>query len=88
VGGVPLDGLDEVRDEVVTTVQLDVDLAPRLLHQVPQPDEAVVRGDGPEHGDHDNDAKDDQDDDTGGHGWASQRSGRSDDRSVGIGVVC
>ena len=46
--GVALDGLDEVRHEVVAPVQLDVDLAPGLLDQVALPDEPVVRDD---HGD-------------------------------------
>ena len=67
VGRVALDRLDQVRDEVVPAVQLDVDLPPGLLHQVPQPDEAVVRADDPDEGDHDDHDDDDQDDDTGAH---------------------
>ena len=58
--------------------QIDVE-----LHQVPQPDEAVVRGDGPDEHDHDDHGEDDQDDDTGAHSRASRRSGGSGDRSAG-----
>src|SRR4051812_7399805 len=41
VGGVALDGLDQVRDEVVAPLELHVDLRPGVLHLVPQLDEAV-----------------------------------------------
>src|SRR6476659_1515851 len=42
---VALDGLDEVRDQVVPTLELDLDLGPRVLDPVPQPDESVVEDD-------------------------------------------
>ena len=42
VGGVALHRLDEVRDEVVPALELHVDLRPRVVDPVPQPDEAVV----------------------------------------------
>ena len=45
VRGVPLHGLDEVRDQVVPTGELDVDAAPRLVDQRALPDEAVVHHD-------------------------------------------
>ena len=61
--GIPLDGLDEVADEVMATGELDVDLAPRLLHQVAQLDEAVVDPDGPQDENQDDDDDDDQGDD-------------------------
>ena len=54
-------GLDQVRDQVVPAVQLDVDLAPRLLDQVPLLDEPVVRHDQCDRDDHDQ--RDDRDDD-------------------------
>ena len=43
VRGVPLDGLDEVRDEVGAPAQLDVDVRPARLGLVADADEAVVR---------------------------------------------
>ena len=46
---VALHRLDEVRDEVVAPRQLDVDLTPRLLHEIALPDETVVRHDRAEH---------------------------------------
>ena len=42
VGGVALDGLDEVGDEVDAPLELHVDLRPRVLDLVAQPDETVV----------------------------------------------
>ena len=42
MSGVPLDGLHQVRDQVVPPLELDVDLPPGLLDQVPQPHQAVV----------------------------------------------
>jgi hypothetical protein len=68
VRGVALDRLDEVADEVVPAGELDVDLAPGLLHQVAQLDEAVVGRDGPAD-DGDEQHHDGDDDDKGGcHG--------------------
>ena len=64
VGGVPLDGLDEVADEVVPTGELDVDLAPGLLHEVAQPDQPVVGDDRPA------DDGDEHHDDAGDEGQA------------------
>ena len=62
VGGVTLDRLDEVADEVVPTRQLDVDLPPGLLHEVAQLDEPVVGDDGPADDEHQQDDDDDGDD--------------------------
>ena len=45
MGGVALDGLDEVGDEVDAALELDVDLRPRVLDLVAPADQAVVRGD-------------------------------------------
>ena len=45
VGGVALDGLDEVGDEVEAALELDVDLRPGVLDLVAPPDQAVVGGD-------------------------------------------
>jgi len=39
---VPLDALDEVGDQVVTPLELDVDLREGVLEPVAQPDQAVV----------------------------------------------
>src|SRR3954452_19703041 len=58
VGGVPLDRRDQVGHEVVPSGQLDVDLAPRLLHQVALSDEAVVGDDERDH-EQDDDAQHD-----------------------------
>src|SRR5439155_19032111 len=57
---ISLDGLDEVRDEVVTPLELDVDVSPGLLHALTQRDEAVVGRD-EEEGEHPEDDKDDDD---------------------------
>ena len=51
---VALDGLDEVRNQVVSPSELDVDLGPRVLGAIAQPDEAVVEK---------NEGDDDEDDD-------------------------
>ena len=72
VGGVALDRLDQVADQVVPAGELDVDLAPGLLHEVAQPDQAVVGRDGPADDDH---QQDDDDDDDGGHGCSRARTG-------------
>ena len=58
VRGVALDRLDEVRDQVVAAAELDVDLGPRVLRAVPQPDEPVVDEDEEEE-----QRRDDHDDD-------------------------
>ncbi len=65
VGGVALDGLDEVRDQVVAPLELDVDLRPGVLDAVPQADEAVVGQDDVQA---DDDGEHDQDDEDDGHG--------------------
>ena len=74
VGGVALDRLDQVADQVVPAGELDVDLAPGLLHEVAQPDQAVVGRDGPADDDEQQD-DDDDDDDGGGHGCSRARTG-------------
>src|SRR6266508_1133445 len=64
MGGVALDGLDQVGDQVVTALELHVDLAPRVVDMVPPPNQAVVD----QHG-HDQQHDDDRhDDEGGGHG--------------------
>ena len=45
---VALDRLDEVRDEVPAPLELDLDLRPRVVDAVPQPDEVVVEPNGGE----------------------------------------
>ena len=45
MGHVTLGGFDEVRDEVVTALQLHVHLGEGVLEAVPQPDEGVVDAD-------------------------------------------
>ena len=45
MGHVTLGGFDEVRDQVVTALQLHVHLGERVLEAVPQPDEGVVDAD-------------------------------------------
>jgi hypothetical protein len=42
MGHVTLGGFDEVRDQVITALQLNVHLSERVLKAVPQPDEGVV----------------------------------------------
>src|SRR5437588_10640474 len=46
VGGVALDRLHQVGDEVVAALELHADLGPGVVHLVPAPDELVVHGDG------------------------------------------
>ena len=57
--GVTLDGLDEVRDQVVAPLELDIDVGPRLLHALTQRDEAVVRADEEQRERGDDDGNDD-----------------------------
>src|SRR2546423_15579031 len=57
---VALDRFDEVRDEVMSPLELDVDVRPGLLHTLAERDEPVVGRD-EEEGDHPNDDKDDDD---------------------------
>ena len=45
VGGIALDRLDQVGDEVGAAAQLDGDAAERLVDQRPKPDQPVVDGD-------------------------------------------
>ncbi len=46
---VTLDGLDQVRDQVMTPCQLHVDLRKRVADTVALVDQAVVNADRPEH---------------------------------------
>src|SRR6185503_12574135 len=63
VGGVALDRLDEVRDQVVPPLELDLDLRPRVVDAVPEADEPVVERDQRDH-----EERDDHDDhDHGDH---------------------
>jgi hypothetical protein len=57
---VPLDGLDEVRDQIPAALELDLDLRPGVVHAVPLLNEAVVEGDEQQPDDHDD--RDDHDD--------------------------
>jgi hypothetical protein len=61
VRGVALDGLDEIRDEVPASLQLDVDVGPGFLHALTQRDEPVVHGDEEEREDHEDDDEHDGD---------------------------
>jgi hypothetical protein len=63
VGRIALDGLDEIGDEVVPTLELDVDLGPRRVDPVAEPDEAVVDGDEKDDQQKDDDQQHDEDDD-------------------------
>ncbi len=58
VGRVSAHRLDEVRDEVAATLELDVDVRPAGVRLVAQPDEAVV-ADHRQHDDEGDDAEDD-----------------------------
>src|SRR5688572_22290784 len=60
--GVTLHRLDQVGDEVVTALQLDVDVRPGFIGAVAQGDQAVVDGDQPGDDHHEEQAKDDHDD--------------------------
>src|SRR5687768_3582840 len=57
---VALDGVDEVRDQIVAALELDADLVPRLVDHVPQADKAVVREDEKEEDDRDRDQQNDE----------------------------
>ena len=63
MGGVSLDRLDQVRDEVVATLELDVDPAPGLVDAVAAGDDPVALGDVIEDRQQDQDYDDDDDDD-------------------------
>src|SRR5690606_31932754 len=78
VGGVALDGLDQVGDEVVAARQLDVDLGPGVLDAVPQRDQAVVADDDVQR--EQNDEGDDDDDDE--HGRPSYAGGAAAPQSA------
>ena len=64
---VALDGVHEVRDQVVAALQLDFDLGERLVDAQSLLDQAVVD---PDH-DHDQDDDDRDDDQQGGHAASS-----------------
>ena len=64
VGGVALDGLDEVRDEVESALELDVDLRPGVVDLVAAADQAVVHRRSSTRHDHQHD---DDHDDGGDH---------------------
>ena len=64
VGGVPLDGLDEVRDEVVPALELHVDLRPAFSMRFRRVHQAVVGEDQVQAEHH----QDDQEDDDHDHG--------------------
>ena len=61
VGGVALDRLDEVRDQVAAPLELHLDLGPRVVDAVALLDEAVVQRDHVDHEQHDDDEDSDQD---------------------------
>ena len=60
VGRISAHRLDQVRDEVAATLELDVDVRPAGVRFVAQPDEAVV-ADHRQHEDEGDDAEDDPD---------------------------
>ena len=57
---VALDGVHEVRDQVVPTLELDLDLGERLVDPVSTADETVVDADDEQDDDADDDKQDDQ----------------------------
>src|SRR5439155_25538423 len=61
VRGVALDGLDQVRDQVVPPLELDVDVGEAFVGAGLQPDQAVERRDRVDHGDQDQGEDDQQD---------------------------
>jgi hypothetical protein len=42
VGGIPLDRLDEVRDQIVSAFKLDADIRPGFLGLISKRDEPVI----------------------------------------------
>ena len=70
VGGVPLDGLHKVWDEVVPALELDVDVGPTLADVLTQAHEPVVYGDEPDDRDQHECCADEHDDEPGFHGQA------------------
>jgi hypothetical protein len=52
VGRIPLHGIYEIWDQVITTLQLDVDIAPGFVDARREPDEPVVEYDAIEEGQH------------------------------------
>jgi len=63
---IPLRRVDEVGDQVVPTLELNVDLGPGVLHAVLQADEAVVGADEPEEEENTNSDEDPGEDRHGG----------------------
>ena len=58
VGGVSLDRLDQVRDQVVALLELNVDVGKGLADPLPHGDELVVDHDDPQHDDDDHSEND------------------------------
>src|SRR5688572_6908363 len=56
----PFDGVDEIRDEIMTPLQLDVDLLPAVHDLIPEAYQAVVDADDPEEDSGDDDQEDDE----------------------------
>jgi hypothetical protein len=71
VPGVALDGLDEVRNQVVSAFQLNVDVGPGVLGLNLEANEAVIDRDHRQ----DDDRNDSADDPPGGHGAILRRLG-------------
>src|SRR5215213_956646 len=69
---VPAYGFHQVGNQLVAPIQLDVDLPPRFLDQVPGFDEAVVRTHRHQGDDHDDHQQDDDHDDGGTHEVSSE----------------
>ena len=76
---IALDRLDEVRDQVTAAFQLHLDLRPRVLGAVAEPDEPVVEEHTDQHEQHDRGRNDDP-----GHAvsFSIERAGRSSSRAA------
>ncbi len=57
--GVALYSFHQIGDEVLPPLELDVDLRPRIVRAIAEPDEPVVDRNDPQHDDADSDSDDD-----------------------------
>src|SRR5512136_2127257 len=60
MGSISLHRLNEIGDEVVSLLTLDIDIRPRRLHRISEPDESVIDGNDDQYKD-DNNSKNDED---------------------------
>ncbi len=86
MGHITFDRLDQIRDQVVSSLELHFDLGEAVLVAILEGDQSVIDADDQHRDSHDQDKDDEEGDDDSGHGWTSRALTVSVGSTAGVGL--